>query len=166
MSKEIFVKLMNGLGKIYDREIDKETLEIWLSFFSDNTTNEFKEAINQHIKTSSKFPTIADIKNLIAENKIKDKPQAEDEWNKVLDLVHKYGQSKQEEAFKEMNDYTRYIVKHVGFVNICMADSEQQKWNKKEFVEEYNILKNKQRELIQIDNKEIKLFELKEVNNE
>ena len=166
MSKEIFVKLMNGLGKIYDREIDKETLEIWLSFFSDNTTNEFKEAINQHIKTSSKFPTIADIKNLIAENKIKDKPQAEDEWNKVLDLIHKYGQTNQEEAFKEMNDYTRYIVKHVGFVNICMANSEQQKWNKKEFIEEYNILRDREKELIQIGNKEIKLFELKEVNNE
>lgn len=69
MNKELFVKVMNGVGKVYDRNLDQETLEIWLSFFIEDNIEDFKLAINNYIKTNSKFPTIADIKNKMYENK-------------------------------------------------------------------------------------------------
>ena len=166
MEKERFIKIMSSLGKLYQVEIDKEMLELWLAFFKDEDTNTFASAVNEHIRTSVYFPKVAEIKNIIANNKMNNLPKAEDEWNKVIDLVVKYGQYHQDKAFNEMNDYTRYIVKHIGFVNICMADIEQQKWNRKDFIEEYNNLKDQQKELIQIGNKEVNVLKMLQEHNE
>ena len=72
MNKELFVKVMNGVGKIYDKDLDQETLEIWLSFFIEDNIDDFKVAVNDYIKTNSKFPTIADIKNRMFKSKNKE----------------------------------------------------------------------------------------------
>lgn len=109
MSKEIFVKLMNVLGKIYDKEIDKETLEIWLSYFSENTTNEFKEAVNQHIKTSSKFPTIADIKKLIYDNSSESYDNTE-LWEKLLKAIRNSNYHAEEE-FEELPEIVKAYIR-------------------------------------------------------
>lgn len=160
MDKERFIKIMGSLGKLYQVNVDKEMVELWLAFFKDEDTNVFANAVNEYIRTRTTFPTIASIKKIIAENKISELPLAEEEWNKVIDIVHEVGQRDLEEAYSKMNDYTRYIVKHVGYVNICMADSEQQKWNKKEFIEEYNSLKDQQKEQIQIGHKEVNVLKM------
>ena len=47
MDKEKFVGILTGVGKIYDRQLDKDTLEIWLSFFKDNTTEDIIKEINK-----------------------------------------------------------------------------------------------------------------------
>ena len=122
--------------------------------------------LNEYIRTRTTFPTVAHIKKYIAENKTKSIPQAEDEWNKVLELVGKYGSYNVEKALSEMNDYTRYIVNHVGFINICMADYDHLKWFKKDFIEDYNNLKDKQKELIQIGHKEVNVLKMLQEHNE
>ena len=104
MDKAEFIKTMRGAGKLYGKDLDEETLKMWLSFFKDNTTEEFNCAINEHIKTSRYFPTVADIKELIATSKMKTLPKAEDEWNRVIELVHKYGSYQMDKALSEMND--------------------------------------------------------------
>ena len=68
MNKEEFIKVMTATAKIYDRELDQETLEIWLSFFFFFNIENFKNAVNEYIRTSNRFPTIADIKNIIFKN--------------------------------------------------------------------------------------------------
>lgn len=68
MNKEEFIKVMTATAKIYDRELDQETLEIWLSFFKEDNIDNFKNAVNEYIRTSNRFPTIADIKNIIFKN--------------------------------------------------------------------------------------------------
>ena len=166
MDKERFIKIMSSLGKMYQVEIDKEMLELWLAFFKDEDTNDFANAVNEYIRTRTTFPTVAHIKKYIAENKTKDIPLAEDEWNKVLELVSKYGSYNKEKAFEEMNDYTRYIVNHIGFLNICMADYDQLKWYKKDFIEDYNNLKERQKELIQIGHKEVNVLKMLQEHNE
>lgn len=152
MNKEDFIKTLTGAAKLYGKELDTETIMMWLSFFKNDTTEEFKNAISHHIKTSSKFPTIADIKKLIASKKTSDIPKAEDEWNRVIDLVHKYGSYAISKALSEMSDYTRYIVSHIGYIRICNANSDEQIWNKKAFIEEYNDLKDKNIEMLQLEN--------------
>lgn len=166
MDKERFVKIMSSLGKMYQVEIDKEMLELWLAFFKDENTNDFANAVNEYIRTRTTFPTVAHIKKYIAESKMKDFPKAEDEWNRVLELVREYGSYNQEKALGEMNDYTRYITKHIGFFNICMAEPEQLVWYKKDFINEYNSLKDQQKELIQIGHKEVNVLKLLQEHNE
>lgn len=154
MNKSEFIKTLTGAGKLYGKELDEEIIKMWLSFFKENTTEEFKQAINEHIKTSKYFPTIADIKELIASKKVATMPKAEDEWNKVIELIHKYGSYQMNKALEEMNEYTRYIVSHIGYIRICNADADEQTWNKKSFITEYNELKDKEIENLQIGNGE------------
>ena len=54
----------------------------------------------------------------------------------------------QDKAFSEMQDNTAYAVKVIGYQNICMASD--QTWNKKEFIGEYEALKNRNIEYLQI----------------
>ena len=43
---------------------------------------------------------------------------------------------------------------HVGYIRICNADADEQTWNKKSFVEEYNDLKDREITNLQIGNSE------------
>ena len=65
MDKERFIEILKGACKLYDKEMDKEAMTMWLSFFKEDTIEDFKQAMNHHIKTSRFFPTIADIKSII-----------------------------------------------------------------------------------------------------
>lgn len=136
------------------RDLDKETatlmIGIWLKDFKNTKKELFLEAVNNIRNKSDFFPTIAQIKKEIANLEVKDIPKAEDEWQEVLMAVRKYGYYRSKEALDSLNPYTAYITRHIGFMNICNATEEQQVWNKKEFIGEYNALKDKEIENIQI----------------
>lgn len=148
MEKIEFIKAMKFLGIAYNKEFDQEECEVWYSFFKNEDYGTFKTAIKNKISTNTYLPTIAEIKKEIATLKVGETPRAEDEWNKVLGLVRKYGMYQQDKAFSEMQDSTAYAVKVIGYQNICMASD--QTWNKKEFIGEYEALKNRNIEYLQI----------------
>lgn len=149
MNKEIFVKVMNGLAKVYDKELDKETLEIWLSFFNDNSIEEFKEAINEYIKTGCKFPTIAHIKNKIYELSHKDEKNNNDLWEALVKAIGRSSYYAEEE-FDKLPELVKQYVKspyqlqrlagmssdeiHTVEKGIFMKQIENIKQNKKEYV--------------------------------
>lgn len=110
MNKELFVKVMNGVGKVYDRNLDQETLEIWLSFFNEDNIEDFKLAINNHIKTSSKFPTIADIKNQIYESKHKQMDN-NDLWEKLHSAIGRSSYYSEEE-FEKLPELVKLYVRN------------------------------------------------------
>ena len=152
MNKEEFIKALRILNSLYGKEMDVETLTAWYGFFRDKDINDFKQAINNHVRTSKYLPTVSEMLEEMAKLKMQDISSAEDEWVRVIDLVHKYGFYNQEKAFEEMNEYTRYVTKLIGFQRICNATSDEQIWNKKEFIEEYNTLHDKNIECLQLGN--------------
>lgn len=123
MNKEDFIKLMVGTSKVYDRNLDQETLEIWLHFFKDNTIEEFKNAINNHIKTSSKFPTIAEIKSSIYENTHKTDDNNE-LWNSLLKAISN-GSYHAEEEFEKLPELVKLYVRNPRQLQeMAIMDSE------------------------------------------
>lgn len=158
MSKEDFIKGMKLLGLAYSKEITEEMVEVWYSMLGRYTTEEFSQAIQELIKTEKYFPSIAHITQAIAKQKTADFPEAEDEWEEVRRAVRIYGSYRIPEAMESFKPYTRKIVEHIGFFNICQATAEEQKWNRKEFIEEYNTLKDKYTIELQISNKEVNLL--------
>ena len=121
----------------------KIMIDTWVEDFKNVSKEEFNKAIQKLRYTSSFFPSVADIKRVIAENKMESFPLAEDEWLNVLEAVTRYGSYRQEEAMKSLKPYTAKIVGYIGFLRICAADSQTQVWNRKEFISEYNALKDK-----------------------
>ena len=150
MKKEDFIKALKVLSIAYNKEFDQEQAEIWYSFFANTNYEEFRTAVKNLVATNKYLPSIAEIKEEIANLQMKDIPKAEDEWQEVLMAVRKYGYYRPKEALDSLKTYTAYIVNHIGFRNICLADEKQQTWNKKEFIGEYNALKDKEIENIQI----------------
>lgn len=163
MNQETIIKAITILKANYQnalKDYTKEEMQLmintWLEFFKDTSINDFELAIKNIINKSDFFPTISQIKKEIANSKVNTLPSAEDEWEEVIRTIHKFGSYRQEEAMEHLKDYTAYILRHIGYQNICM--SEDNTWNKKEFIAEYNQMKDKEMELIQIGNKELKML--------
>lgn len=154
MNKEKFLKIITYMGIVYNKEFSKEQIEIWYSFLKDYSEEELNNAVKYLINTEKYLPTIAHIKEQIAKSKLNNIPEAEDEWQEVLLSVRQYGSYRQEEALASLKPYTAKVVNYIGYYKICSANSEEQTWNKKEFIAEYNVLKDKQIIELQIENKQ------------
>lgn len=157
MNKQDFLEGMTILGIAYDKEFTEEQVSVWYQMLGNYTKQEFKSAIQELIKTEEYLPSIAKITKTIAKTKV-NLPDAEDEWQDVLRAVRQYGSWDEEGALNSLEPYTRKIVKYIGFNRICMATPEEQTWNKKEFIGEYNSLKDKVVEHTQLGVSETKLL--------
>lgn len=146
------------------KDIDKQTallmIQVWTNDFKDTPKELFLKAINNIRNKNKFFPSIADIKEEIAKMQVVSIPEAEDEWQEVLKTVSKYGAYRQEEAMQSLKPYTAKIAGYIGYTKICMATSEEQIWNKKEFISEYDVLKNKIVENLQIGVKDMEILKI------
>lgn len=138
-------------GSLKDLQEDelKMMVDIWYEDFKNTPKEKFNKAIQEIRYTNKFFPSIADIKEKVAKGNVS-LPLAEDEWQEVINSIRKYGYYRQEQALESLNPYTRKITQYIGFERICMASPEEQKWNKKNFIEEYNSLKDKEINNLQI----------------
>lgn len=150
MTKEKFIKGLTFLGIAYNKEFTKDEAEVWYSMLREYSSEEFSNAIQELIKTEERLPSIATITKQIAKNKTTSLPEAEDEWLEVLKVIRQYGSWRQKDALNQLRPYTAKIVKYIGYNRICMATQEEQVWNKKEFIGEYNTLKDRLVENLQI----------------
>ena len=150
MTQEEFIKGMTFLGLAYNKEFTQDTIEVWYSMLKDYSIEEFSNAIQELIKTEERIPSIATITKQIAKSKTVGIPEAEDEWQEVIKAVGRYGSYREQEALDSLKPYTAKITKYIGFSRICMATPEEQIWNKKEFIGEYNALKDKVIENLQL----------------
>lgn len=143
MSKEEFLEGMTFLGLAYNKEFTKEEIEVWYSMLCGYSKKEFSDSIKRLVKTLKRIPTIADITEDITNNKVSTISTAEDEWQNVLNAVRMYGSYREQEALESLKPYTAKIVKYIGYYRICISTQDEQVWNKKEFVSEYNSLVDK-----------------------
>ena len=159
MNKQTIIKAITLLKTNFTNSLkdytkaDLNTLvELWYEMFKQDDEKTFNEAITNIIKKGDYFPTVSQIKKEMANLQTKDLPNAEDEWQEVLKAVHKFGSYKEQEALDSLKPYTAYITRHIGYRNICMA--EEQTWNKKEFIGEYETMKDRDIENLQLGNKQ------------
>ena len=159
MKKEDFIKGMTLLGVAYNKSFTEEEISIWYQMLGNNTEEDFSRAIQDLIKTETFLPSIAHITKQIAKYKTSDIPGAEDEWQEVLNVVRYFGSYREQEALENLKPYTAKIVKYIGYYRICTSTQEEQVWNKKNFIEEYNALKDKETTELQIGNKDVALID-------
>lgn len=152
MDKLNFLNIMKILGTAYNKEFTEEQIEVWYWFFKDYDEDKFNNAVKEMIKTSEKIPSIAEITKQIAKSETSNIPEAEDEWQEVLNVVKKYGTWNERDALNSLRPYTAKITTYIGFRRICQSTAEEQIWNKKEFISEYNALKDKLVEELQLGN--------------
>ena len=143
----------NSLKEFKEDEL-RLMIEVWAKDFNDVEKDKFNKAIQNIRNTSKFFPSIADIKQEIAKLDTKSIPNAEDEWQNVLYAVRCYGSYREQEALESLKPYTAKITKYIGYYKICTSTQEEQTWNKKEFISEYNSLIDKNIIALQTGEKE------------
>ena len=159
MTKEDFIKCIKLLTNAYNREFTEEQVEVWYQMLGEYSVEQFSRAIQDLIKTEEYLPSIAHITKAIEKQQTSNLPSAEDEWREVINSIHQFGYYRQEQAIKSLKPYTAKIVNYIGYERICMATPEEQTWNKKNFITEYNTLKDTLTENLQIGTSELLLNE-------
>lgn len=142
MKPEEFTQAMTFLGIAYNKEFSPEHISVWYEFFKDINIKDFKMAVGRIVNKSKFLPSISELKSEIAliSNPVL-QMNAEDEWDNVLRTVRRFGSYRETEAMESLNPYTRNIIRQIGYKRICMSESIQ--WERKEFIELFNVNKDR-----------------------
>ena len=82
----------------------------------------------------------------------------DEEWDSVLKAIKKYGSYRQDEAMKSLKPYTANIVRQIGYMRICQSESIQ--WERKEFIELFNMNKERDTDTLMLAEPTMTLAEL------
>ena len=166
MNKEIITKGLALLKytypntfKDYSKEDTEMMIIVWLDAFNGDDPKIFEQAIKRIMKQSKWCPSIAEIKQEMAliTNPIL-QLNADEEWEKVLLAVRKYGSYRVGEAIETLNPFTANIVKQVGFTRICLSENIQ--WEHKEFIELFNTNKKRNEIALSLPESQMTLSEI------
>lgn len=147
MTEEQFLIIAKTIKTFYpDKKIieSDEEAYLWYEMLKDIDYKSASAAIKRWVSLNKWCPTIADIREMSAEVKGNTVNEWEEEWDKVIDAVHRYGYTRPEEALNSLPEMTRNIVKRLGYKTICM--SENISIERANFRDVYNREADKQRE--------------------
>lgn len=153
MSPQDFAKVMNFLGQAYNKEFDRNQLNVWYTFFESETIEDFKAAITRLISKNKFIPSIAEIKeeiNTLHHSFLQ--LTADDEWHKVQKAIGKYGFYNSTEAEASLDPFTAKVVRNMGgFRAICMAEDNE--WTRKNFMRLWDDMQDRRKTTLQYDPK-------------
>ena len=147
MTEEQFLIIAKTIKTFYpDKNIiqTNEEATLWYEMLKDIEYDAASAAVKRWVSLNKWCPTIADIRELSTVVKGNTVNEWEEEWDKVIDAVHRYGYTRPEEALNSLPDMTRNIVKRLGYKTICM--SENISIERANFRDVYNREADKQRE--------------------
>lgn len=145
-----FSKIMQYMNDAYEKTLNENTMAVWYDFFKRYDTTTFKNGVIQAINQCKFYPTIAELKEIIA---YQITPQiglnGEKEWEKVRYVAQRIGRYKQEEALAQLEPITRDIVRRIGYEDICNADEGRRYNLRSAFLKAFE---NEKQELIKYNN--------------
>jgi len=110
--------MMALFAAAYGREPTDEQVSVWQEFLADVDSAAAGRAARRHIATSPHYPTVSDIRRLVADEECA-APDADRAWAEVLDAVRRWGRYR-EPTFSHAA--ITEAVAGVGWLAIC--DSE------------------------------------------
>lgn len=159
MTKEQFLKGITFLTIAYNKEFTEEQVSVWYEFFKDEDYEAFRKAVKRIIPLKQFMPSIAELKQEITtiSNPVL-QLNVDEEWDNVLKTIRRYGSYRQDEAMKSLKPYTANIVRQVGYMRICQSENIQ--WERKEFMELFNMNKDRDTTALMLSEPTMTLAEL------
>lgn len=118
-------------------------ISLWETMLSDVDFQVALLAVKKYMSESVYPPTIADIRERIAEISAPDRKTAIEAWGEVTSLIRKYGSYREAEAMSEMSELTRRVVEHIGYRYLCMSENEMA--DRAHFMKAYENLAERER---------------------
>lgn len=127
MTKTEVIKIIGILSANYRNfpEQGKEqiTIELWNTMLEDVTYEVAEIAIKKFLSESSYPPTIADIRQQVAEILKPRVTPAIEAWGNVTKVIRKYGSYNEQKALDELDDLTRKTVQYFGYRDLCISEN-------------------------------------------
>lgn len=107
-------------------EKDKEemTVFLWSKMLSDVDFEVAQAAVEKYLAESSFPPTIADIRQRIADLTVFPEKTSIEAWGDVKEAIRKYGSYREADAMKSLMGVTRKVVESIGFRTLCLSENE------------------------------------------
>lgn len=126
MTQKEFATFAMALKTYYPRETlmpNEQAMKLWFSQLQDIPYDLAEIALNKWVATNKWSPSIADLRESVANIKMGYIPDWGEAWEQVLHAISHYGYYQQAEALESMDELTRYCVKRIGFSNICRTEN-------------------------------------------
>lgn len=120
MSKEEFITAMVFLCRAFGKDMTKDQVDVWYSFFQNEEEKTFRKAIKIIAEQNNYFPSIAQIKEEIKKLTEQDySTDARYEWGLVLELSRNARRGEEDEQFKKaLKPKTYRVCERIGINNL------------------------------------------------
>jgi hypothetical protein len=127
-------------------EDGKEELvkELWTKMLSDTSFEVAQVAIEKFLSESVYPPTIADIRQRIADITVIPEKTGIEAWGDVKQAIRQYGSYNEKKAMDSLRGVTRKVVEAVGFRTLCMSENEMA--DRAHFLKVYDNLDKREQE--------------------
>lgn len=162
MTFDEFKTLAKGLKSAYTTPNflpDEYSIKVWFKFLEDLPCDLATLAVQKYIATNKYPPTIADIRETVA-NMMVGSPDWSESWKQVMKLISLYGLPNEAKAYEAMDDTTREAVKRLGWKNLCMSQNQTADRANYRMVYEA-VIKDQKASLSLPDNLKMKLSNIK-----
>ena len=126
MNRQEFVKIAMALKTFYpDPKFlpNNQAIELWSEQFEDVDYKTMQAVCNKWVAENKWAPTVADLRQYIAEIMTGEIPDWGEGWQQVMKAVSRYGWCNPEEAYAMMDEITREACRRVGFKEICTNEN-------------------------------------------
>lgn len=103
----------------------KPTAILWEKSLSDVDYKTAEAAVLKVLSTSKFFPTLAEIREAIAQLTQPRQLDAMEAWGLIIEAIRKYGYSRQREALDSLPEDVAGMVKRFTWWELCMSESPE-----------------------------------------
>ena len=97
--------------------------DVWFSLLKDIDGRILKLAATKWVATQKWPPSIAEIRLACLDIQTGTDDDWSKKWEQVLNLIGKYGYYRPEDAYSEMDELTKEVVKRIGYGNLCKSEN-------------------------------------------
>lgn len=148
MNYDEFKEVVKGMKSIWSKSDfipDRFAFDMWYGLLRDLPYENCILAVKRYALLSKWPPTIAEIREqaVIIQSDIKDWSEG---WDEVRRAIRQFGRYGKAEALKSMSPVTANVVARIGWVNICMAQENEQAAIRANFRNVYNQIVTAEKE--------------------
>lgn len=126
MTEQEFATFAMAVRTFYPREKilpNKEAMELWFRELADIPYDVAEAVLRKWVSLNKWSPSIADIREMVAEAQNGEMPDYGAAWESVLRAIRQYGFYNQQEALESLDPMTRGVVERMGFRELCMSEN-------------------------------------------
>lgn len=123
---------------------EEALIDLWTTMLSDVYFEVAQAAVQKYMAESVYPPTIADIRQRVADITVPREKTGIEAWGEVIDAIRRYGHYEEKKAMESLGPLTRKVVEAMGFRTLCMSTTEMA--DRAHFSKVYDTLAKRERD--------------------